>query len=104
MYRFHVLQSIIYNICFRETKASKNPIEYIGYYQPHPLDDLMVLKLKLREFDDVVISKDYVSGLVVDYSNEIIKRLKLFVGEWLKLTEKDMKDIKEVIDFKETMM
>ena len=100
----NVLQSIIYNICFRETKASENPIEYIGYYQPHPLDDVMVLKLKLKEFDDVVINKDYVSGLLVDYSSEIVKRLKLFVGEWLNHTEKDMKDIKEVLEFKATLL
>ncbi len=99
----NVLQGIIYNICFREGKASNNPIEYIGYYQPHPLDDVMVLKIKLKQFDDVVINKGYLSGLLVDYSSQIIQRLNSLVKEWLAVTENNMKDIKEVMDFKETL-
>lgn len=99
----NVLQSIIYNICFRETKASANPIEYIGYYQPHPLDDVMVLKVKLRQFEDIVISKEYLSELLVDYSTIIIQRLQALLKEWLAVTEKDMKDIKEVLDYKSTL-
>lgn len=99
----NVLQGIIYNICFREGQASKNPIEYIGYYQPHPLDDVMVLKIKLREFDDVVLNKDYVAGLLIDYSSQIIQRLNALVKEWLTVAEKDMNNIKEVMDFKETL-
>jgi hypothetical protein len=30
-------------------------------------------------------------------------RLKLFSKEWLQLVEKDIKDIKEVVDFKDTL-
>jgi DNA-directed RNA polymerase alpha subunit len=99
----NVLQNIIYNISFREGKVANNPIEYIGYYQPHPLDDVMVLKIKLKQFDDVIINKDYLSGLLVDYSSEIIQRLQAFVKEWLNVADKDMKNIKEVMDFKETL-
>ena len=99
----NVLQGIIYNICFREGKTSSNPIEYIGYYQPHPLDDVMVLKIKLKQFDDVVINKDYLAGLLVDYSSQIIQRLNALVKEWLVVTGNNMKDIKEVMDFQETL-
>lgn len=99
----NVLQSIIYNICFRETKSSSNPIEYIGYYQPHPLDDVMVLKIKLKQFEDVVINKEYLAGLLMDFSSTIIQRLMNLVKEWLALTEKDMKDIQEVVEFKKTL-
>jgi DNA-directed RNA polymerase subunit L len=99
----NVLQSMMYNISFRETKASQNPFEYIGYYQPHPLDDVMVLKIKLRAFDDIVLNKEYLAGLLVDYSGTIIQRLKLLVKEWLAVCEKDIKDVKEVIEFKETL-
>jgi DNA-directed RNA polymerase subunit L len=99
----NVIQSIIYNISFQETKASANPFEYVGYHQPHPLDDLMVLKLKLRHFDDVVLNNDYVSTLLIDYSSTIIVRLKQFVKEWLAVVGNDIKDVKEVIDFKETL-
>lgn len=99
----NVLQNIIYNICFREGKPASNPIEYIGYYQPHPLDDVMVLKIKLKQFDDVVINKDYLSGLLVDYSSEIIQRLQTLLKEWLNVADKDLKNIKEVMDFTVTL-
>ena len=42
----NTLQSMIYNYYFIDYKQ-KNPLDYIGYYQPHPLDETMVLKLKL---------------------------------------------------------
>jgi DNA-directed RNA polymerase alpha subunit len=99
----NVLQSMMYNICFHETKPTNNPFEYIGYYQPHPLDDVMVIKIKLRKFDDVVLSNDYLASLLIDYSNTVMTRLKLFSKEWLQLVEKDIKDIKEVVDFKDTL-
>mgnify|MGYP000612049541 CR=1 FL=1 len=99
----NVLQNIIYNICFRETKPANNPLEYIGYYQPHPLDDVMVLKIKLKQFDDVTINNDYLSGLLVDYSSQITQRLRTLLKEWLAVADKDMKTIKEVMDFKETL-
>lgn len=95
----NVLQAMMYNIAFRETKASQNPLEYIGYTQPHPLDNIMVLKLKLKKQEGVVISKDYVSTLLVDYSNEIIARVRTFSKEWLNVALKDIKDVKEVVEF-----
>jgi DNA-directed RNA polymerase subunit L len=99
----NVLQSNIYNICFKETKLANNPFEYIGYNQPHPLDNVMVLKLKMHKFEDKVITKDYVAGLLVDYSNDIISKIKHFLKEWLSVVEKDIKDVKEVIAFKDTL-
>lgn len=99
----NVLQSMMYNIAFRETKASQNPLEYIGYTQPHPLDNVMVLKVKLRPQEGVVISKDYLSTLLVDYSNQIIARIRAFVKEWLTVTFKDIKDVHEVVDFQATL-
>lgn len=99
----NVLQSMIYNICFHETKPTNNPFEYIGYYQPHPLDNVMVIKIKLRQFDDVVLTSDYLGGLLVDYTNNVIIKLKAFLKEWLTVAEKDIKSIKEVLDFKDTL-
>lgn len=42
----NVLQSMIYN---NEIRSNPNTqLEYIGYYQPHPLDSAMILKLKFK--------------------------------------------------------
>lgn len=95
----NVLQSLIYNISFREKTPESNPIEYIGYYQPHPLDDLMVIKLKLRKLEGVIIDKSYVSDLMVDYIHEIETRVKEYIKEWLANVGQEMKDIHEVVDY-----
>ncbi len=100
----NVIQSMMYNIAFHETKPTNNPFEYLGYYQPHPLDDVMIIKIKLRQFEDTVLSADYLSTILVDYSNTIITRLNGFTKEWLNMVGKDLKDIKEVIDFKDTLV
>ena len=96
----NVLQSHIYNIAFHETKSDKNPLEYIGYTQPHPLDNVMVLKLKLKKQEGVVVSKDYVSTLLMDYTNDIIARVRAFTKEWLTVAFNDIKDVNEVVDFR----
>lgn len=47
----NMLQSLIYNLEIRENKHTE--LEYIGYYQPHPLDNKMILKLKFKTDTDV---------------------------------------------------
>lgn len=44
----NVLQCLIYNRCFR---SPNNPISYIGYYQSHPLDKTMFLKVRFAAED-----------------------------------------------------
>lgn len=44
----NVLQSMIFNNTFRGVNPSNNPLEFIGYNQPHPLDTIMILKLKFK--------------------------------------------------------
>lgn len=50
----NLLQSCIYNDNIRDVKGSK-VLEFIGYYNPHPLDDKMVLKIK---FSSDISKKD----------------------------------------------
>lgn len=45
----NVLQCMIYNMEIRENE--KTDLEYIGYYQPHPLDNKMILKIKFKNGD-----------------------------------------------------
>lgn len=100
----NVLQSMMYGICFREKKTSENPLDYVGYYQPHPLDNAMVLKLKFKQFEDVAIDESYLKSFMNEIILEIIARQRIFVSDWLSLPENaKLNDIKEVRDFKDTL-
>jgi DNA-directed RNA polymerase subunit L len=46
----NVIQSLIYNKHFRNPD---NVLDYIGYYQSHPLDDIMYLKIKFNDNIDL---------------------------------------------------
>jgi DNA-directed RNA polymerase subunit L/uncharacterized protein YaaR (DUF327 family) len=100
----NVLQNMIYNICFREKKSSENPLEYIGYYQPHPLDDCMVLKLKFKDFKDETINEQYIVKFMGEMIEEIIKRQRNFATEWLQVPDNlYLKSIKDVQMFNDTL-
>lgn len=46
----NVLQSMIFNQTFRNIPPSSNPLNFIGYNQPHPLDSIMILKLVFKDY------------------------------------------------------
>lgn len=98
----NVLQSMIHNICFRERKSDANPLDYIGYYQPHPLDDLMVIKLKFKTQEEAV-NVAYVNTFLVELTNEIHDVVKQYASAWLDTSYNQLKDIKEVVEFKSTL-
>ena len=64
----NVLQAMIYNLNMRGDNASSTDLEFIGYYNPHPLDNKMVLKVKLK-------SKIDVKEFLKTYCDEIQKLL-----------------------------
>jgi DNA-directed RNA polymerase subunit L len=48
----NLFQSLIYHIDIRKyTNNIDNPIDYIGYYQPHPLETRMILKIHFTDPD-----------------------------------------------------
>jgi DNA-directed RNA polymerase subunit L len=64
----NVLQCLTYNKCFRNPE---NPIEYIGYYQSHPLDNTMYLKVRFLESNQDL--KEFISK----HCSEIVDYIKL---------------------------
>jgi hypothetical protein len=56
--------------------------------------------MKLKKQEGVVVSKDYVSTLLMDYTNDIIARVRAFTKEWLTVAFNDIKDVNEVVDFR----
>lgn len=93
----NVLQSNIYNMCMRQTPAQENALDYIGYYQPHPLDDQMVLKLKFKHEQDTNIQ--FVKNFLVSYCEKISTVIDSFTKEWLAVAATSLKDIDEVRDY-----
>lgn len=47
----NLLQALLFNKYIRDVDASKRPIEFVGYHQPHPLEDYVFLKIKLSTSD-----------------------------------------------------
>lgn len=70
----NVLQCGIYNREIRE-KHTSTPLEYIGYYQPHPLDNKMILKLKFKKAVDV-------TAFVAEHASSIAKEVEALGKEW----------------------
>lgn len=93
----NVLQNSIYNVCMRQTPANENMLEYIGYYQPHPLDEQMVLKLKFKQEQDTNLS--YVKDFLVTQCEKISVDINNFIKEWLAIVGSNLKDIIEVREY-----
>ena len=64
----------------------------------------MVLKIKLSQLDnDVDITKEHLVNLLLGFTDTIQTRLKKFTKEWLDVTLQDINDVKEVLEFIETL-
>ncbi len=64
----NLLQANIYNIMIRN-KDEKYPIEYLGYFKPHPLEPGIVMKIKCQE--NVIETLKYGFGKIVNYLNDL---------------------------------
>jgi DNA-directed RNA polymerase alpha subunit len=78
----NTLQSAIYNSQIRELKEN-SPLIYIGYYQPHPLDHLLYLKLKFKEDMDTDI--DFLKSYMIERVQDIKIQINKFIEDWQKV-------------------
>lgn len=74
----NVLQSIIYNNNIRLSKSQI--LEYVGYFQPHPLDTNMILKLKF--FKTIETDNDFVISFIKENVDKILSDLNLIKTQW----------------------
>jgi DNA-directed RNA polymerase alpha subunit/DNA-directed RNA polymerase subunit L len=94
----NVLQTLIYKQHFQRSDVVTNKIlEYIGFYQPHPLDNLMYLKLKFSV--DIKADKDFTKTFMIDSINKIIQDLHIITKEWVSFVKLDSSDIIEVQNY-----
>lgn len=89
----NVLQALIYNKQFRGTSGPQ--ISYIGIMQPHPLDQIMYLKMKFIEKKTNEDLKTFLKEMVVS----IIEDIRVITLEWIKFSALDKTDIDEVKSF-----
>jgi DNA-directed RNA polymerase I and III subunit RPAC1 len=102
----NTLQCLIYKQNFQGTDGSnflekslqKNKVlDYIGYYQPHPLDNLIYLKLKFNA--DIKANNEYTKIFMIDSIKNIIIDLHKILKEWITKSKLNESDIKEILDY-----
>lgn len=86
----NLIQALFYNIFIRNDE--KKVINYVGYRCPHPLNNIMIIKINFtNEETNENIKKIFIDGL-----EEIQKQLNKLKKEWLKfsgLTSKYANDV-----------
>lgn len=68
----NLMTSLMYNFYVRENKR----VDYVGYYQPHPLENDIVIKIKLSHDEDV-------SNFINEAKTKVIETLTNLQKEWI---------------------
>ena len=81
----NVIQSILHNKYIRSSNKYKGiECSYIGYICPHPLKQLMIIRITLENQTNEDIFKDF----LIENSNNIITYLKEINADWQKFNKK----------------
>lgn len=81
----NVIQSLMHNKYIRENKKHKGIVcNYVGYICPHPLKQLMILRLTL----DTHTESDIFYQFLSDNCADIIRELETIKTEWTKFNSK----------------
>ena len=81
----NLIQSLLHNKYIRDNKKFKDIIcSYIGYICPHPLKQLMIIRITLEDQTD----PDKFKQFLTDNSREIIKELEIIKDNWIKFNSK----------------
>lgn len=94
----NALQSMIYKQNFQKSGDSLNKnLEYIGYYQPHPLDKIMNIKIKFNA--DIKTDNEFLKNFLIDEVQKSINNIHIIIKEWIIFSGLDKTDIIEVQDY-----
>jgi DNA-directed RNA polymerase subunit L len=81
----NVIQSLLHNKYIRDNNKYKGVVcSYIGYICPHPLKQLMIIRVTLEDQTNPEKFKQFLT----DNSYEIIKELEIIKNEWIKFNSK----------------
>lgn len=94
----NLIQSLFYNKFVREEEGKI--IEYIGYHCPHPLDDILILKIKFNK----KIKETEINGIIIDEGLvHIQNNLDNINKKWIEISKlnKKLLDNKLIEEVKE---
>jgi DNA-directed RNA polymerase subunit L len=82
----HTLVNVLNNYIFNtEIRGNKGRLEYIGYFQPHPLESNMHMKFKFSKTSDIQGVRKFISESVkdlIDTLDDIKKNWRQCVAEY----------------------
>jgi len=89
----NVIQACLYNKYVRDEKAAE--LEYIGYYCPHPLEPVAIVKTKFHP----MFTEESVGTWLVKALNELHNYVYRLCMEWVEFSQLDEKDADDVGEF-----
>jgi DNA-directed RNA polymerase subunit L len=95
----NLLQAMFYTFFMRGVKGEDRELEYVGYYQPHPLENGIILKMKVRGDAKALLKKgtirliDHIESLITSWNNAT-DDINAPVDKDVKPKPKPVKDIK----------
>ena len=88
----NLIQSLFYNEFIRNNKGKI--IEFIGYNCPHPLEELLIIKIKFNE----IIKEEEINNIFIEGLVKIQTEIENINNSWIKTSNLNTKLI-EVDDF-----
>lgn len=83
----NILQSLLFNKYIREQNAilnNKYTISYVGYYAPHPLDKVIVLRVTFQSNDSIQPDMSDFELFVKEAFQYVIQEVKQLYDIWLR--------------------
>lgn len=93
----NVLQDMIYKHCIRDKGCKDYDLTYIGYNQPHPLYNYMIVKMRFDSSTDM--TEDDVFQFLEDQFANVWDKLHKLNMDWIKFSKLGKSHIKEVDEF-----
>lgn len=87
----NLVQGMLYKLWVREGGA--NTVSYVGYHQPHPLEDYIILRIKCA------VPGDDIRARLADGLQRVRDELRALSLEWVHAAGMDGEGIAEVNDF-----
>ncbi|PNH10528.1 DNA-directed RNA polymerase II subunit RPB3 [Tetrabaena socialis] len=89
----NLVQSLVYNQTIRA--GGDNDLEYIGYNQPHPLENRICIRVKVNQ-ESVQDVRQFLADCLV----RIVIDIKIIMTEWIEFSELSVAGIRDVEQFK----
>lgn len=76
----NLIQAFLYSEHFRNRKPEDSNISYVAYHHPHPLENDIILRLKLRD-----VSSDP-DAFMIASMHDLSKRMRDYANEWIRVS------------------